>query len=359
MRPAGVGLGLDFQVVGNFTEDVPVVDQLRFGASGDGGVDQLGLGWSLSRPALGVGVGVDDHDGGVMVDVAALAPYLGHLSLGGDDDDGLARIDDAGAAPVFELFRLRGDHGNGFGVEVVYVVVNLVDLVCKELALDRFVVDWYVLSLTVDSPAGRFGGVDVVAGYRCGAVFQVGGDIPVNVFVPDVVRVALPVDLGIIVGCGERDRLGVAVDGFPVRRDQYGVVGLPYLSQSFHGVSGMVQVVDQPVDVVVIPFGQQRFRVAEQVRPLVPLVLALFQMAVLVVLPECTGPFQDGVDGAGLGHGVKTGSLAQFHVSECGIAYAGDDVGEVVNVGGFLLWVSRGQAMKGCLGGFADRGVVE
>jgi hypothetical protein len=26
---------------------------------------------------------------------------------------------------------------------------------------------------------------------------------------------------------------------------------------------------------------------------------------------------------------------------------------------GFLLWVSRSQAMKGCLGGFADRGVVE
>ena len=186
MRPAGVGLGLDFQVVGNFTEDVPVVHQLRFRASGDGGVDQLGLDRKFSRPALGVGVGVDDHDGGVMVDVAALTPYLGHLGLGGDDDDGLARIYDAGAAPVFKLFRLRGDHGDRFGVEVVYVVVNLVDLVCKELALDRFIVDWYVLSLTVDSPAGRFGGVDVVAGYRCGTVFQVGGDIPVNVFVPDV-----------------------------------------------------------------------------------------------------------------------------------------------------------------------------
>ena len=45
--------------------------------------------------------------------------------------------------------------------------------------------------------------------------------------------------------------------------------------------------------------------------------------------------------------------------AECGIAYAGDDVGEVVNVVGFLLWVSRSQAMKGCLGGFADRGVIE
>ena len=196
MRPAGVGLGPDFQVVGNFTEDVLVVDQLRFGASGDGGVDQLGLGWSLSRPALGLRVGLDDHDGGVMVDVAALTPYLGHLSLGGDDDDGLARIDDPGAAPVFELFRLRRDHGDRFGVEVVYVVVNLVDLVGEELALDRFVVEWYVLSLTVEGPAGRFGGVDVVAGYRCGAVFQIGGDIPVNVFVADVVRVAVPADLG-------------------------------------------------------------------------------------------------------------------------------------------------------------------
>ena len=72
---------------------------------------------------------------------------------------------------------------------------------------------------------------------------------------------------------------------------------------------------------------------------LVPLVLALFHPAVLVVLPEGTGPVHNGVDGASLGHGVKTGSPAQFHVSECGIAYAGDDVGEVVNVVGFLLRV--------------------
>ena len=105
--------------------------------------------------------------------------------------------------------------------------------------------------------------------------------------------------------------------------------------------------------------GSSAFVSRSRSAPLVPLLLALFQPAVLVVLPECIGPFQDGVDGAGLGHGVKTGSLAQFHVSECGIAYARDDVGEVVNVVGFLLWVSRGQAMKGCLGGFADRGVLE